>query len=344
MKRHAWVLAAVLLGPVTASAELLLPPGFSTRIYVSGSGFGSGSLQRSEGIPSTSTLAFDHTGALFLARTGRRYVAGEVEDLWPIFRIPLGGARITPETESRFFYGPPLPNPQVNAVQGGREVAVTTFDRDRKVGVLYLMRDGLAEFLAGGTPARGSPALLKQPEGVAGDAAGHIYVADRDRGVIVKLEASGRVLDPSWVSVSRPRLLAMDSDGHLWVGGDGSADAPWQRGTGEIWRVSPDGRPTLVLRGPMPAGFALGPGGHLYVADRQGARIFVVTAGGRTVPFATFTDNDAPRTLGFVPTTPQTQRAGIAGDLLLITINRGSWPVNEVLRVSGPFEQLVGER
>jgi DNA-binding beta-propeller fold protein YncE len=179
---------------------------------------------------------------------------------------------------------------------------------------------------------------------VASDATGHVYVADRARGVIVKLDATGRVIDPSWVSVSRPRLLVMDHAGHLWIGGDGSAEAPWQRGTGEIWRVSPDGRPALVLRGPMPAGFALGPGGHLYVADRHGARIFVVTADGRTTPFATFTDNDAPRALGFVPSTPQTRQAGIAGDLFLITITRGSWPINEVLRVTGPFEQFVGER
>jgi DNA-binding beta-propeller fold protein YncE len=271
-------------------------------------------------------------------------VSGEAEDLWPIFRIPVGGARVTPESESRFLYGPPLPNPQVSAAPGGREVVVTTFDRERRVGVVYLIRDGLAEFLAGGTPVRGLPALLKQPEGVASDAAGHVYVADRDRGVVVKLDGTGRVIDPSWVTVSRPRLLAFDSQGYLWVGGDGSAEAPWQRGTGEIWRVSPEGRPALVLRGPMPTGFALGPGGHLYVADRQGARIFVVTADGRTTPFATFTDNDAPRALGFAPVTPQTRRAGVAGDMFLITINRGAWPVNQVLRVTGPFEQLAGER
>jgi hypothetical protein len=155
MRPYAWVLMAFVLGPTPAGAELLFPPGFSTHVYVSGSGFGGGSLQRGEGIPATSTLAFDHAGVLYLARTGRRYVSGEAEDLWPIFRIPLGGARITPESERRFLYGPPLLNPQVNALHGGRDVAVTTFDRDRKVGVVYLIRDGFAEFLAGGTPPRG---------------------------------------------------------------------------------------------------------------------------------------------------------------------------------------------
>ena len=41
-----------------------------------------------------------------------RYIGGEVYDRWPLYRIPVGGARLTPDTEARYFYGPPLPNPQ----------------------------------------------------------------------------------------------------------------------------------------------------------------------------------------------------------------------------------------
>ena len=338
------VLAILLLsaaGP--AAAELVLPPGFTVQVYVSGTGFGTSGGQAAAGIPSTSTLAFDRDGLLYLARSGRRYFSGEAEDIWPIYRIPLGGIRMTPQTEARFLYGPPVPNPQVTAVQGGREIMLTTFDRERKVGVLYRLRDGLAEFVTGGTPPAGATPLLRQPEGVAADAAGNFYVADRENGAVLKLDAAGRVVDPRWATTSRPRWLAVDQANHVWIGADGTAEAPWQRGTGEIWRVSPDGRPTLLQRGPMPTGFSLGPGGHLFVADRHASRIFVVTASGRTIPFASFTDGDAPRALGFAPVTPQTQQAGIAGDLFLITISRGVWATNDVVRVSGPFEQLLSD-
>jgi hypothetical protein len=95
--------------------------------------------------------------------------------------------------------------------------------------------------------------------------------------------------------------------------------------------------PVPVLRGPLAAGLCVGPGGQIFVADRQGAKILSVAADGSAVEFARFTDGDAPRALAFVPDTPATRRAGLARDLLVITISRGRWPVNDVLRIAGPF-------
>lgn len=341
MKLRILLVLALLVAPGVASAEIKLPPGFSAQVYVTGQGFEGTPSPAARGIPSSSTLAFDRTGVLYLARTGRRYMGGEVEDIWPIYRIPLGGARLTPDTEKRYFHGPPLPNPQVAAIRGGHEVFVTTFDRDRKVGVLYRIVDREVELFAGGTPPRGAKPLLTQPEGAAVDTAGNVYVADRQQGAVVKLDAAGRVVEPRYVTVTRPRVLAMDETDHLWIGADGPAEAPWQQGPGEIWRVSPRGIASLVLRGPMPAGISVGPGGNLFVADRHAAKIIVLAPDGTTTAFAVFTDNDAPRNLGFAPVTPETRRAGIAGELFVVRINRGAWPINEVLRVSGPFEELA---
>jgi hypothetical protein len=158
MKRAAPALLLVLLlAPGPAAAELVLPPGFTAQVYVSGSGFESNSAQTLDGIPAASTLAFDDAGTLYLGRTGRRYTGGEVEDRWPIYRVPPGGARLTRDSEGRFFHGPPLPNPQVAAIRAGRELFVTTFDRDRKIGVLYRVLDGTIELFAGGTPPPGTP-------------------------------------------------------------------------------------------------------------------------------------------------------------------------------------------
>jgi hypothetical protein len=333
------VAALVVAIAATASAEVRWPPGFRTDLYVSGQGFDGG--RGAPGIPATSTLAFDRHGSLYLARTGRRYTGGEVDDLLPVYRVPPGGARLTPETEARFFYGPPLRNPQVPAVRGGLELLVTAFDRDRRLGLLYRVVDGRAELLAGGTPPRGTAPLLRQPEGVAVDSAGRLYVADRDAGAVLRLDARGRLLDGRYVAVRRPRVLAVDGTDALWIGADGDATAPWQQGPGEIWRVPPDGEPVLVLRGPVPAGIAVSPAGHLLVADRAGGDLFALTAAGARVPVARYDEGDAPRALAFAPDTPETRRAGIAGDLFVVTINQGAWPVNDVVRISGPFDELV---
>lgn len=78
------------------------------------------------------------------------------------------------------------------------------------------------------------------------------------------------------------------------------------------------------------------------MANRQAGHIFAVSPDGQRTEVARFTDGDAPRALCFAPNTPATRRAGIAGDLFVITVRRGAWPLNEVVRISGPFDQLVG--
>jgi hypothetical protein len=334
----------LLLVPLPAVAELRLPAGFTAQVYVTGEGFDTDTSRGIRGIPATSTLAFDQTGLLYLARTGRRYVGGEVYDLWPIYRIPTGGARLSPVVEGRYFYGPPLPNPQVGATRRGREIFVTTFDRERKVGALYRMVDGRAELFAGGTPERGARPVLRQPEAAAVDSAGNLYVADRAQGVVVRFNPEGRVLDPGYVTIARPRLLAIDERDYLWVGSDGDAEAPYQQGPGEIVRVSPQGVSEVLYRGPVIAALGLGPGNSLFVADRHEKQIFVLTQDGKRIEFASFTDGDVPRSLGFAPVTPETRRAGVAGDLFIVTIKGGTWPVNEVLRISGPFDDLARPR
>jgi sugar lactone lactonase YvrE len=328
------VAGGLVAAPV--AADMLLPPGFAASLYLTGDGFGASV----PGVPSASTLGFDRAGVLYLARNGRRYGGGGEEDhLLRIYRIPTGGARLNRDNERDFLYGPPLRNPQVATVRQGRELLVTTFDRDRKIGILYRVPDGRAELLAGGTPAGDAAPVFRQPEGAAVDSAGNLYVADREQGVVVKLDASGVVLDPQWVRVSRPRLLAMDAEDQLWIGADGEASAPWGPGPGEIWRVTRSGSATLVLRGPLPSAIAISPGGHLFVADRPSAQIFLLTPDGRRIDFARFPEGSAARGLAFAPVTPETRRAGIAGDLFVVTIKGGTFQVNEVVRVSGPFDE-----
>lgn len=336
--------ATLLLAPVAARAEIVLPTGFTARIYVTGDGFGGSSALRGRGIPTTPTLAVDQTGALFLARSGRRYSGGEFDYLTSIYRIEAGGAQLTTATEARYFHGPPLHNAQVSGGRDGRELFVTTFDRDRRVGVLYRLIDGRTVFFAGGTPDGGTPPLLVQPEGAAVDSAGNVYVADRARGVVVRLDATGRVLDPSYVQVTRPRTLTVDDTDHLWVGSDGSAEAPWGAGPGEVWRVAPGGERRLMAGGLVAQGLSPGPSGSVFVANRHGSEIFGVAADGGRLGLARFTDGDAPRGLVFVPDTAETRAAGLAGDLLVSVIRTGVFQLNQIVRISGPFSELARRR
>lgn len=343
-----WVRAAVVAGVLAlaaapARAELVLPPGFTATVYVTGQGFHSDAGGEAPGVPAVSTLAVDEAGVLYFARTGRRYAAGALEDVWPIYRVSVGGARLTPATDAGLRHGPPLPNPQVAAIRGGREVLVTTYDRDRRVGVLYRMVGGAALRLAGGTPPRGSPPLLRQPEGVAVGPDGTLYVADREEGAVLRLDAEGRVRDSRWVGATRPRPLAF-AGGRLWVGADREALVPWQTGPGAILSVGADGVPRTVLEGPVAADLAASPGGDLFVADRHAGSVFVLAPDGRRAEFLRFTDRDAPRALAFAPVTPATRQAGLAGDLLVVVIRRGAWPVNEIVRISGPFDDFVRGR
>jgi len=137
----------------------------------------------------------------------------------------------------------------------------------------------------------------------------------------------------------RKRFRDPHSGKILW-----EAEAPYQQGPGEIVRVSPQGTSEVVYRGPVVAALGVGPGNSLFVADRHEKQIFILTQDGKRAEFASFTDGDIPRSLGFAPVSPEARRAGVAGDLFVVTIKNGTWLVNEVLRVSGPFNDLTRPR
>ena len=56
-----------------------------------------------------------------------------------------------------------------------------------------------------------------------------------DQGIALGLQEVEKGL--KILSVARPRLMAAGESGHLWIGSDGTAEAPWQRGIGEIVKV-----------------------------------------------------------------------------------------------------------
>lgn len=333
----------ILLALATpVSAGIILPRGFTAQTYVSGQGADPRRDFDGGGFPTLITLAVDQSGILYLARSSLRFRESQGEELAPIYRFPVGGARMTPDNEPRYLYGPPLRSPRIAGVNAQGEVFVTTYDRDRKMGAVYRLREGRASLFAGGTPPPGSPPLLRQPEGVAFDPSGNVYVVDGEQGIIVKLDQAGRVLDPRYLSgLGRARILAFDGRGHLWIGSDGPLEGTFQDSSGQIWKAAPDGTLTLIHQGALPAGMSFSPGGALVVGHRRTGKIFTLTSEGARVEFTDLGENTILRSLTFAPVTPETRRAGLSGDLFLVTSPRSNFPALEVVRITGPFDEFL---
>jgi len=135
-----------------------------------------------------------------------------------------------------------------------------------------------------------------QPEGLAFDAAGNLYVADFNNGTIFKYSATGALINANFITgLSLPVGIAFDAAGNLYV-----ADF----GTGTIKKFGPTGGAvplTTFGAGLQPYGLAFDAAGILYEADfnmgPNGVINRFTTAGTALPPF--ITGLDYPKGLAF---------------------------------------------
>ncbi len=143
--------------------------------------------------------------------------------------------------------------------------------------------DGMGGMIEGGgfMNGPGNVAQFRQPEGVAVDSDGFVYVADRFNNSIRKITSAGVVDTLTGTSLSEPFGVAVDSSGIVYV-----ADT----GNNHIHKITLDssgmGTVSLFAGGGSPAQFnrpvsvAVDGSNNVYVADRDNYRIQKITPNG----------------------------------------------------------------
>jgi sugar lactone lactonase YvrE len=181
--------------------------------------------------------------------------------------------------------------------QGNRYVSDFGNNMIRKITPAGLVTNyagtGVAGYLNGaansGTLASKSDSLAEfnNPQGLAIDAQGNIYVADRGNNVVREITAAGRVVTmagmraPGYLDATAaaavfngPTGVAVDANGNLYVCDQGNA---------AIRKITPGKVVTTIAGGPKqstmlnyPSGIAIDAQGNLYITD-EGGRIMEYT-------------------------------------------------------------------
>jgi len=202
-------------------------------------------------------MAFDIFATLFVADI----------DVGALLRFPADGAL------------PPVPIPASDIV---RAMDLNMYAPESKAGIVVRLpligQMGLAA--GGGDTARGdggdaTEALLNHPSGVALDASGNLYIADRDNARVRRVAPDGTITTVAatadWVA---PSGVSVDAAGNIYV---------VDTGLKQVLQITPAGatkRVAASLTLTAPAAAVEDAAGNLYIADTGAGRIFSVTAAG----------------------------------------------------------------
>ncbi len=185
-------------------------------------------------------------------------------------------------------------------VADARNNVIMRITADGKLGVIA--GDGRQGFAGDGAAA--TAAELNSPEAVLSDSAGNLYIADTGNHRVRKISVTGIVTTLAGTGTAgntgdggpalqaqlrRPRGLALDSAGHIYIADTGNHRVRELRTDGTIAAVAGDGTegddgdggPALAASLREPVGLAVQAGEGLLIADRAARRVRVVTADGR---------------------------------------------------------------
>lgn len=231
-------------------------------------------------------IVFDASGNLYIAdtRPGPRHSIGVIRRIDSSSRISTfaGGAAFRSPGDD----GPPtsahLDTPSALALDalGNLYIADRNDHRVRKVasGVITTVA-GIGFPGSGGDGGFAIRAQLNQPEGIALDSAGNLWVTESAANRLRRVTAGGYIDTISAGVLNSPSGIAVDTAGNAYIADTGAQ---------VVRKVGPDGRVftlepvSAVLENPT--GVCLDPNGNLYVADTGHRVIFKVTPDGVISP------------------------------------------------------------
>jgi YVTN family beta-propeller protein len=181
-------------------------------------------------------------------------------------------------------FTPTYPGPRYGAVEllnsTGTAVIASANVFGIGTGPQVVFQPSTSSVLAVGSP--GSEPLA-QPEGVAVDGAGDVYIADSDNNRIVEVTATGvasvlNVGTPGGEALSSPNDVAVDGAGDVYISDTGNSRIVEVAAAGgaSVLAVSPPGGEALS----KPFGVAVDGAGDVYISDTGNNRIVEVTAAG----------------------------------------------------------------
>ena len=169
------------------------------------------------------------------------------------------------------------------------------FDAQGNLYVVVSGNQNVVKLLAGSfAPSTTYGTGLAHPQSVAVDAAGNVYITDRDGGQVVVVTPDGATQTPIATGLSIPAGITLDAAGNIYVAAIGSAEVEeFAAGTYT---------PTTLGSFAQPAFVALDPYGNVLVADRGTNSIQQLTrATPAPLSFATTsegsTSSDSPQTV-----------------------------------------------
>jgi uncharacterized protein (TIGR03437 family) len=261
-----------------------------------------GGTSAADNVPATSAalgyilgVAVDSAGNLYIADTSNnriRKVSNGVIATVAGSRAPFFGGDNGPATNAQLWY----PGDVAVDSAGNLYIADTMNNRIRKVsnGVITTVAGGGACCFSGDNgPA--TSAQLYNPEGVAVDSAGNVYIADSgnyrvrkvSNGVIATVAGNGTRNPIPGFSGSNglaasaqlywPSAVAVDSAGNLYIADSSSGILGLSSGL--IYMVSNAVITPVAAAWNSPTGIAVDSAGNLYIADTMNNRILEVSNG-----------------------------------------------------------------